>query len=538
MPRADPKKSAYCASRHLLHHLEDASELRRNSLVSDCFATHNMSRFRPANEDREALVAINLRVQKALVEAFAGPPEGLSFREVTRAHAVLLRCDMQGQSRVVVADELNISLRQLQTARRLGHHLFLRSLLARHVPAEVRTSQSSLAIFEAVELAGRGEPRAALESLRTLVVQASDSEATIEALCEQADIEVRSLAFDRAAQLLEQARGLASRLPVQSANDSIAACRIGLVQSKLDRFLGRVDSSGLPCALPEAMRIGLERVDASRNLDASLVLARLLIFSIDSYSELGLFNSARIAEQRASKLLARTGTHFGSVPLELLIAQTRLSSAEYKDIALVSDAYREVSRLATNHGYIDLSLQAEASLATVEVIAGHITPRTFRKRATWLLREVDRRGATLSNHARLIIMDQLCDGSAAIDTPERTLFLAGKLSTLAPVRSHDASFVRTYKSLAMARLGRHAEAEALALERVEDSRRLKSLRILAGAKLFLAASLSGRGCTQMASHELDEAFPLLSRFGTGWVLKQAEVLRLRLERGRSRVFAF
>ncbi|MDB5073777.1 MAG: hypothetical protein JWM87_4888, partial [Candidatus Eremiobacteraeota bacterium] len=56
MPRADPTRSAYCASRHLLRNLDDAAELRRNPLVRACFGP--AAARRDAGENGRALAAV------------------------------------------------------------------------------------------------------------------------------------------------------------------------------------------------------------------------------------------------------------------------------------------------------------------------------------------------------------------------------------------------------------------------------------------------------------------------------------------------
>src|ERR1700684_2792800 len=119
MPRADPTRSAYCASRHLLRNLDDPAELRRNPLVRACFAPPAGSCDAPA----DALDRVRGLVQASL--ARCRPRSGArTHATLARMHAALLRCDIDKQPLAVVADELGLSGRQVRRERRAAHDAF------------------------------------------------------------------------------------------------------------------------------------------------------------------------------------------------------------------------------------------------------------------------------------------------------------------------------------------------------------------------------------------------------------------------------
>jgi len=122
MARADPTRSDYAASRHLLRHLDDAAELRRNALVHDWFPS-------AALYDRRARGAALERVRSIVLAALTRwrvsrrtPRERIALG---RMYAVLLRCELERATLAVVAAELGLSERQARRERRAAHEGFL-----------------------------------------------------------------------------------------------------------------------------------------------------------------------------------------------------------------------------------------------------------------------------------------------------------------------------------------------------------------------------------------------------------------------------
>lgn len=121
MPRADPTRSDYAASRHLLRHLDEAAELRRNPLVQRAFS---LGEARDARARNAALA----RVRGTVLAAFTatrlrarGPRQRIA---VARMHAVLLRCELERATLSTVASELGLSERQARRERRAAHEVF------------------------------------------------------------------------------------------------------------------------------------------------------------------------------------------------------------------------------------------------------------------------------------------------------------------------------------------------------------------------------------------------------------------------------
>ena len=153
MPRADPTRSAYCASRHLLRNLDDAAELRRNPLVRACFAP--AAARRDAGENGRALETVRGLVQASLVRCRERSGAGRARGDVGRMHAALLRCEIDKQPLAVVAAELGLSDRQVRRERRAAHDAFLSAfdgVACGAPPRAVVHDTATLRLAEASEL--------------------------------------------------------------------------------------------------------------------------------------------------------------------------------------------------------------------------------------------------------------------------------------------------------------------------------------------------------------------------------------------------
>ena len=127
MPRAEPSRSAYCSSRHLLRNLDDAAELRRNPLAQSYFASRGSVPHDRAS-DQDALERIRAHVHHALARFGAAPGARRVRADLGRMRAALLRCEIDREPLAVVAAELRPFERQLRArgarARRFLVHAF------------------------------------------------------------------------------------------------------------------------------------------------------------------------------------------------------------------------------------------------------------------------------------------------------------------------------------------------------------------------------------------------------------------------------
>jgi hypothetical protein len=219
MPRADPTRSDYCATRHLLRNLDNAVELRRNPLVRTYF--QSTPRRRNAAEDHTALEQIRDDVRVALSRFSEFVPDG-AYIALGRMHAALLRCDIDDQPLPAVAAELGLSERQLRRERQAAHDAFaraFRTLRRKGVAPTTVGDVTTLRLAEAVELHELGQDSIAQSAFASIASSAANPAQRIEALCLAAELELDALRHAAAAAHLAAARVLVIRHACELDND-------------------------------------------------------------------------------------------------------------------------------------------------------------------------------------------------------------------------------------------------------------------------------------------------------------------------------
>src|SRR5579884_3435073 len=172
MPRADPTRSPYCASRHLLRNLDDALELRRNPLVRACF---DAPPGRHEGDPAHALDRVRGMVHASLTRCRERPDHGRAHTGLGRMHAALLRCEIDKQPLAVVAAELGLSDRQVRRERRAAHDAFLDALTRAAADAKPRAvvrDVVQLRLARASELHELGQSALALAACDAIAAEA------------------------------------------------------------------------------------------------------------------------------------------------------------------------------------------------------------------------------------------------------------------------------------------------------------------------------------------------------------------------------
>jgi hypothetical protein len=208
MPRAEPSRSRYCASRHLLRNLDDPRELRRNPLVAGYFPSTSRSRRRMPAEDRLALDRIRGLVREALGALHASAEGDCDGARLGRMHAALLRCEIDRQAPEIVAAELGLSERQLRRERSAAHEAFLRGFgraaEREPLPATVCVDIAQLRLAEAVELHAVGKSSLGLAVFASIAQAAPHTATRLEALCLATEAELDAGRIDEARALVAE----------------------------------------------------------------------------------------------------------------------------------------------------------------------------------------------------------------------------------------------------------------------------------------------------------------------------------------------
>ena len=521
MPRADPMRSDYCASRHLLRNLDDVAELRRNPLTRPYFSsTAGSPRLRDAAADRRALGRIRDDVRASLARCgdFA---LDRSHVALGRMHAVLLRCEIDDRPAPQVAAEIALSERQLRRERRTAHEAFARAfreaLDGERGPRAAVCDVATIRLAEAVELHELGQGALAQAALASVAANAPAPERRIEALCLAAEAAFDALRHDVAAAHLDAARILMVRHARDLDEDAARAADahvdfIGWMLRWQNGF-----STGLATQPPLAAVPGEGRTQSQRHL--ALVVRAGAAYAAQRY-EVGDYDQGRAAVRRAADVAQRLQGPRTKEHLALKIAAARLVAlreARGPDAEL----FREIEDLAAGHGHVHTlfaarseRLVSEASQApggvarVVDDVLGQfdsVQRRTMARTYAWaaqLASQTDSRPREAIASARV----------AASLVPTGSMVSIGTRCVLANM----AIDARSYE-----------EARRLAEAVYSDAQHVGNDRLRGAAARSLAAIELAHRRRGEAQRHLREALVLTGRWGSFDALNRVHTLARR-----------
>jgi hypothetical protein len=512
MPRAEPSRSAYCASRHLLRNLDDAGELRRNPLAQSYFASGRSPR-RDRAAETAALERLCAHVHHALARFGADSGARRPRTDLGRMHAALLRCEIDRQPLAVVAAELNLSERQLRRERRAAHEAFVAAFghaAGADAPASASPDLSVLRLTEAAELHELGQSRLAQAACVRIAAAAPRPESRIEALCLAVEIELDGLRCEAAATQLTAARAVlalrASELGAAAASHAVE--RIEFVEWLLRWRSGvSVGIASPPPGFTTPAGASRERDEPGRAL-----LVRALAAYAQQRWEVGDIIRGREATWRANAVAVSLSPEHAKERFALMYADARLRGLR-EPPAVQGSGLAELERLARAKGHLRtlLSARAERIGSMVQTERGE---RIFDKVLS-PFRAAERGSMTAALAAASLIVAQ-CernphDARTAADLAER----------LAPPRSATALLARSSRAGRDVEKRRYEEAWPL-LQAIRDDAELVGnarVRGAAGRHLATVALLQRRRRT--AHRCIDWALPLLVHYGTRRALSQA-----------------
>ncbi|MBV8581021.1 MAG: hypothetical protein JOZ86_10360 [Candidatus Eremiobacteraeota bacterium] len=511
MPRADPTRSTYCASRHLLRNLDRPAELRRNPLVRDYFAA------------ADALERIGAAVQCALARAHEGGG-GRGRPDPARMRAALLRCEIDRQPLATVAAELGLSERQLRRERRAAHTAFARAFTrgdAGEAQAVASADLATLRLTEAVELHELAQTPLALAALDAVARDAPRAERRIEALCLAAEVESDGADQERAAAHLDAARAL---LVLDSGELDAAALPAAEEQLDFAGWLLRWHGGGCGGigAPPPAVYCARDAARAPDERRRALFVRACAAYATQR-CETGDAVLAREALDRGAQVIPTLAPVRTKERLALAAADAKLAA-----LRAPADAVRErllaLERDAARLGHVRTRLGARA-----ERLGGEASPRerpgsvvatSLRPFGAFERRTMARTFAA----AALIAARAEANPPAAL----RAAMLAEH--AVAP-RCVIALQARCLRAAVGAQLGRFDEARAVALAVRFDAERIGNHRLRGAAARHLAAIAHAQGRTGEARAHLREALLLLERYGTYRSLMRANALARTLAVG-------
>ncbi|MBV8299709.1 MAG: hypothetical protein JO083_09235 [Candidatus Eremiobacteraeota bacterium] len=520
MPRADPARSPYCASRHLLRNLDDACALRRNPLAQPYFAAAGALRRGDFAADRQALESLRGAVQLALARCREQAAER-GHVGVGRICAALLRCELDNAAPAVVAAELGLSERQLRRERRAAHdaflHAFERVAATPRAPASA-VDLAALRLAHAVELHECGQSALALAACEAMAAAAPLPERRIEALCLAAEAELDAARFEACAQRLAEADAILAlrRRELAAGVVSTAREQIDFVAWSLRRHTGAAGGF--------AMEPPLVVARAGAALDPDEARRALLVRALAAYAmqrwETGDVEHGRDAIRRAQAVLgsldpSRAKERFALMHADVMLAVLRLPPLNGRAGLLA------VEQLAARSGHARrlLPVRAERIGSEVPVLR---RPDGICELLLGMFGAAERRTMSLSfaTAARLVAQYEA--------DPLRGTDAALLAERFAAPRSAEAMLARCRRAVFALHLGRYDEARALACAIRTGAQELGNGRLHGAAARHLARIALGQHRVREAQRHVREALPLLERYGSYESLREANEIARRL----------
>ncbi len=517
MPRADPARSPYCASRHLLRHLDDARELRRNPLVRSLFAAERGAR--DGEHERRAVARIRRRVTVSLA-GMHHHTRGARGVRLGRVHAALLRCEIDSQPLAIVAAELGLSERQLRRERQTAHALFLRAFdgHAQAPPdgprARVVADTAAVRVREGAELHELGESELAVRVLLGVESGAPSAERRVEAACVGAEIEVDRGRFSAALERVAEAKALLAVRgeELDERARAVAGQHLELAEWCIRR---RTERCAGVAARPPLIVAHAEAVQAFGGERHRALLVRALAEYADQRWECGDRASIRAALQRAAAIVPTLDGARVKERLAVAFAQARALGLE-EPPGSDATAFEMLEDGAAASGHVRTALRAriERIGSAGEPAQLDDIPAAFGPR--------ERRDMPLA------FADAARIAAQAETLGERVAEAAQLTETLAPPRSANALLARCARVRSAVELGAYDDAAILAHEVLADAELTGNTRLRGSAHRYLARIAFARGSRQEAVRHTAEALALLERFGTHLARSEAKSLARKL----------
>jgi len=516
MPRADPTRSSYCATRHLLRNLDDPAELRRNPLVTEFFPP---MRARRAAPHAAALQHIRGLVLAALVACRDTSTAGRSCYDRARVHAALLRCDLDKQPVSVVAAELGLSGRQLRRERRAAHIAFAAVFgrQALSVPIAVRDIDV-LRLSEAVELHELGRSVLAATVCDSIAAGSQRSDRRLEALCLAAEVDLDAGRYDEASAKLAHLNRMLCELhfEMDEAAYAVAAESVDFVAWSLRRVTGAGGGLGTPAPLAVA------RADSAGKggEPQRALLVRAYAAYASQRCDVGDKVRCREALQRAQELLPFLDPSRAKERFALMYADAKFYGLH--DSGAARDRFLAIEQLALRRSYVRTMLGARAERIGNDFTVLNGGDRVF-EHIVGPVDLCDRRmmPSVLADAARIAAQ---CERN-----PERVLAAANFAERLVPPRSATALFARCSRiKVAMVRRELN-DAYALAHDVRADASALGNGRLRGTAAHYLAAIAHVQRRRRDALRYVTEAMMLLEQYGSQVSFAQAKNLSEKLD---------
>lgn len=493
--RCDPARSDYCASRHLLRHLGNARELRRNPLARDVFARGG----------DDALQVLADRVWRAFRTLEAQPSlEGA--RRKARHAAILLRVDLEGHPPAEVAGALGLSMRQFYRERAAAHARFVRAFRAVS-PARVEPNagRAQHLLERAAALADSGESASARAIFEDLAAR-GDAAQRCAALVRLAEADAAAHRFAAGRARLREAGLLLSTTPGDAACD--AALR------------DRADAVGLSLQWFERGPHALAAVD---RFNGDPKRGRTLLVLAAAAVRAG--ESVRASRLLRHEAVAEAARQSADAAIDALTLQAELADFVDEDSSLGERLLIRAIALARQSGFRGRERYAEHQLRSARWMRGRTTDaaRAYR-------RLCDGDASALSPRLRGALALCTADIETAVGHPLRALRSARDAARVA-TSPYEVLSARALSAGALLRARRIVAAGEEAAAVAEAARAAGHPRIVSLAQRINAQTQFVRGNRRAAREAIEESLACARRFSSAHVYGQARAVLDRIVAG-------
>jgi tetratricopeptide (TPR) repeat protein len=499
------------AVQHLLRHLNDLPNLRRNPLVAALFQ-------RADSADHDIQARIREIVKGALDLTLSRQGDGYSQR-ASRWRTIVQQCDLDGRRREVVAAELGLSQRQFYRERTAAH-----KSLATHIVRELTRivqSHSALASVASkadlqIELADALRRVGSFDDAGRVLNQLADAPieraARLTAINDLLDLDLEQHRRDDAVRLIAMGRSIGSEIDdrdtaagaeliaIEAANAWVSGATLEYVGYTKELLL-------------HAARARRTRRSCELGLRASLALVRIFLHSSDAAEVRRLLTAAK-------SFIEADPTAPAVFSLDLLLAvgeESLLAGAFDKAIA----AFAESLAIARKERAPYYTACASSSLASAYCLLGNADLVEAHAENALTLSE-DRNWLLPTTTARLA----LSHISLERNDPHRSLMLSKQLRN--GLSNGFLYIVDEMTADALARLGDFHGALAFTDRARDGLEKYGLLRHLGVTERIRAEVYIGLRQPKAARDAIVRSVELLERFGTMPALARAYELSARL----------
>lgn len=361
--RLGPRWPLDAAIRHLLRHLHNGKELRRNPIASTLLDVAQTAF--PQISDAEVAAAVFAQVDGILSEIKQRSQNRSDDPGLARAVQIVERCVVGREQWKVVARELGISNRQYARDRAQIVVMITRSLLARsavHSNSQVQCVMTA-ALNSCIALSERGSGNAALERLFEMAADSTDLPARVAALSSASQIAIAYGKLSTSAKCARRLDEAASAEPWDGPDRRYADAARTLIDG--ERIYDEGDCGRGITLIQHAVE--KLRASATEGVPgAYLRFARALTLLGEAFADRGFFSQGEEHTAESLRCLARIPNASSAFEVHSLNLLSLILMAQEKRSRQVEDYNARAQALATKDGLLNQlawSLLHQAQLA-------------------------------------------------------------------------------------------------------------------------------------------------------------------------------